>query len=147
MREHYHPMNVIIAVAGNAEHEQVVRLVEKYFQPTGFRVANGDQPMTDYKPSKAMIRRPIEQTHFMLGRRALSAVDPERYKLLLANTVLGSGMSSRLHQNIREKYGYCYHIQSFMEAFRDSGLFGIYAGTDREYLDHVRELVLLNCGA
>ena len=144
MRDHYHPMNVIIAVAGNAEHEQVVRLVEKYFKPLENEfVANGDQPMTDYKPTKSLIRRPIEQTHFMLGRRALSAVDSDRYKLLLANTVLGSGMSSRLHQNIREKYGYCYHIQSFMEAFRDSGLFGIYAGTDREYLDHVRELVLV----
>ena len=144
MREHYHPMNVIIAVAGNAEHEQVVRLVEKYFQPLENEfVANGDEPMMDYKPSKTLIRRPIEQTHFMMGRRALSAVDPDRYKLLLANTVLGSGMSSRLHQNIREKYGYCYHIQSFMEAFRDSGLFGIYAGTDMEYLDHVRELVLV----
>ncbi len=51
-------------------------------------------------------------------------------------------MSSRLHQNIREKYGYCYHIQSFMEAFRDSGIFGIYAGTDRDYIDHMRELIL-----
>ncbi len=69
-------------------------------------------------------------------------MDDDRYKLLLANTVLGSGMSSRLNQNIREKYGYCYHIQSFMEAFRDSGIFGIYAGTDRAYVDHMRELVL-----
>ncbi len=144
MKEHYHPMNVIISVAGNAEHDQVVSLVEKYFQPLDLDfMANGDQPMSPYNPSKSLIRRPIEQTHFMLGRRALSAVDPDRYKLLLANTVLGSGMSSRLHQNIREKFGYCYHIHSFMEAFRDSGLFGIYAGTDQEYLKDVRKLVLV----
>ncbi len=143
LREQYHPSNVIIAVAGNAEHDRVVALVEKYFQPLDSTfAANGDQPMTPYKASKAVLKRPIEQTHFMLGRRALSAIDDDRYKLLLANTVLGSGMSSRLHQNIREKYGYCYHIQSFMEAFRDSGMFGIYAGTDREYVDHMRELVL-----
>ncbi|MFO8028818.1 MAG: pitrilysin family protein [Cyclonatronaceae bacterium] len=143
MGEQYHPMNVIIAVAGNADHAQVVDLVEKYFQPLEIEfAANGDQPLTPYNATRTLISRPIEQTHFMLGRRAMSAVDPDRYKLLLANTVLGSGMSSRLHQNIREKHGYCYHIQSFMEAFLDSGLFGIYAGTDQEYLDHLRELVL-----
>lgn len=143
IKEHYHPNNVIITVAGNAEHDRVTALVEKYFQPLEYEFsANGDQPMTPYTASKKVLRRPIEQTHFMLGRRALSAVDTDRYKLLLANTVLGSGMSSRLHQNIREKYGYCYHIQSFMEAFRDSGMFGIYAGTDRGYVDHMRELVL-----
>jgi len=143
LKEQYHPSNVIIAVAGNADHERVVELVEQYFEsPEVQAQPNGDQPMTDYVPTKTVLKRPIEQTHFMLGRRALSAVDDDRYKLLLANTVLGSGMSSRLNQNIREKYGYCYHIQSFMEAFRDSGIFGIYAGTDREYVDHMRELVL-----
>lgn len=143
LRSHYHPANVIIAVAGNTDHDRVLALVEKYFQPVKNEVSsNGDQPIPPYKPSKSVLQKPIEQTHFMLGRRALSAVDEDRYKLLLANTVLGSGMSSRLHQNIREKYGYCYHVQSFMEAFRDSGLFGVYVGTDRDYVDHVRELVL-----
>ncbi len=143
LHQQYHPSNVIIAVAGNAEHDKVVDLVNKYFQPLESNGKhNGDQPITDYEPSKNVLTKPIEQTHFMLGRRAMSAVDPDRYKLLLANTVLGAGMSSRLHQNIREKYGYCYHIQSFMEAFRDSGIFGIYAGTDRDYIDHMRELIL-----
>lgn len=143
LNTHYHPSNVIIAVAGNTEHERVVELAGKYFQPPESEfTANGDQPMTPYEPSKTVLTRPIEQTHYLLGRRALSATDADRYKLLLANTVLGSGMSSRLNQNIREKYGYCYHIQSFMEAFRDSGLFGIYAGTDRNYVDHMRDLIL-----
>lgn len=143
LHQQYHPSNVIIAVAGNAEHDKVVDLVNKYFQPLESHGRdNGDQPLTDYEPTKNVLTKPIEQTHFMLGRRAMSAVDPDRYKLLLANTVLGAGMSSRLHQNIREKYGYCYHIQSFMEAFRDSGIFGIYAGTDRDYIDHMRELIL-----
>lgn len=143
IHSHYHPLNVIISVAGNADHDKVVSLVQNYFQPSDRAcLVNDDSVITPYNASKAVLTRPIEQTHFMLGRRSLSAMDPDRYKLLLANTVLGSGMSSRLHQNIREKYGYCYHIQSFMEAFRDSGLFGIYAGTDGNYVDHVRELVL-----
>ncbi|MDI6400906.1 pitrilysin family protein [Balneolaceae bacterium ANBcel3] len=143
IEQQYHPSNVIIAVTGNAGHEEVLALVEKYFQPVDrpYQI-NGDVPVTEYNPTKVVLKKPIEQTHFILGNRCLSAMDPNRFKLLLANTVLGSGMSSRLHQNIREKYGYCYHIQSFMEAFRDSGIFGIYAGTDRQYVDHMRELIL-----
>jgi predicted Zn-dependent peptidase len=50
-------------------------------------------------------------------------------------------MSSRLHQNIREKYGYCYSIGTFNQSYIDSGLFGVYIGTDRSYVDHVRELI------
>lgn len=143
MTEQYHPKNIIISVAGNAEHEQVVALVQKYFQPVDRPyMANGDQPLTEYTPAKLRLTRPIEQTHLIMGRRALSSTHPDRYLLLLANTVLGAGMSSRLHQNIREKHGYCYSINSFMESFSDSGLFGIYAGTDKEYVSHVRSLVL-----
>ncbi len=143
MKEHYQPANIIIAVAGNAEHEKVLALVNKYFQPLeSVRREPLDLPLTPYESSRVSLSRPIEQTHLIVGRRAISATDPDRFKLLLANTVLGSGMSSRLHQNIREKYGYCYHVNSFMESFRDIGLFGIYAGTDRNYVRHVRELIL-----
>uniref|UniRef100_UPI00356344B7 M16 family metallopeptidase n=1 Tax=Fodinibius sp. TaxID=1872440 RepID=UPI00356344B7 len=51
------------------------------------------------------------------------------------------GMSSRLHQNVREKYGYCYTITSFNQSYKDTGLYGIYVGTDEAYVDHVRELI------
>jgi predicted Zn-dependent peptidase len=65
----------------------------------------------------------------------------DKFRLLLANTVLGGGMSSRLHQNVREKYGYCYTITSFNQSYSDTGLYGIYVGTDKDYVDHVRELI------
>src|SRR5699024_11962939 len=72
-------------------------------------------------------------------RRVLFRSD--KFKLLLANTVLGSGMSSRLHKNVREKYCYSYTITYFNKSYQDTGLYGVYAGTDREYVDHLRELV------
>src|SRR5690606_547848 len=68
---------------------------------------------------------------------------PLRYQHLILNTVLSGGMSARLHQNIREKYGYCYSVSSFIQSFKDTGMFGVYVGTDREYLDHVRDLILV----
>jgi predicted Zn-dependent peptidase len=51
-------------------------------------------------------------------------------------------MSSRLHQNVREKFGYCYSIHTMLQSYLKAGIFGVYVGTDEDYLDHVRELVI-----
>ncbi|MEX2402852.1 MAG: pitrilysin family protein [Balneolales bacterium] len=140
----YSPENIIVSVAGNTQHEKVTELVQGYFNDdakTTPTVPSGNNGLTPYKTSNKVLKKQIEQTHYILGKRALSSQDPDRYKLLIANTILGGGMSSRLHQNVREKYGYCYSIQSFNQSFKDSGMFGIYTGTDKQYVDHVKELV------
>lgn len=138
----YQPWNILVAVAGNIKHKQVVDLVHKYFGDIDAQSkANPLQEMSLYKPHKEVITKPIEQTHMIIGRRGLSFDHQNKYLLLLANTVLGGGMSSRLHQNVREKYGYCYSIGTFNQSYIDSGLFGVYIGTDRDYVDHVRELI------
>ncbi|MEX0772034.1 MAG: pitrilysin family protein [Balneolales bacterium] len=140
----YSPENIIVSVAGNTQHEKVTELVQGYFNDdakTTPTVPSGNNGLTPYMTSNKVLKKQIEQTHYILGKRALSSQDPDRYKLLIANTILGGGMSSRLHQNVREKYGYCYSIQSFNQSFKDSGMFGIYTGTDKQYVDHVKELV------
>jgi predicted Zn-dependent peptidase len=142
MAERYRPDNLLVAVAGHVDHEEVIRLVQEKLalsktEPT----ANEEQPLTPYTPHQQEVTKAIEQTHMVMGRRALNYDHPDKYLLLLANTILGGGMSSRLHQNIREKYGYCYAIGTFNQSYTDSGLFGIYVGTDRSYVDHVRELI------
>ncbi|HEX6982171.1 MAG TPA: pitrilysin family protein [Balneolaceae bacterium] len=142
MEDRYQPSNLLISVAGNVDHEKVVTLVSDVFSevvpkdPVERRVS-----MTDYEVGQVELSKAIEQTHFIMGRRGLDYNHDDKYLLLLANTVLGGGMSSRLHQNVREKYGYCYTISSFNQSYHDSGLYGIYVGTDREYVAHVRELV------
>lgn len=142
MNEFYQPWNLTIALAGKANHEKVVELVSKIFSKN----ADADHkavssPLTPYTPFSLKLNKDIEQTYYVLGKRSLSISDDDRYKLLLANTVLGAGMSSRLHQNVREKHGYCYAISTINQAYEDTGIFGVYAGTDKEYVDHLRELV------
>jgi predicted Zn-dependent peptidase len=138
----YRPDNLLLAVAGNTDHDEVVRLAGEMLDiQTEKTTENPKQPLTPYEVSKKVITKQIEQTHMILGRRSLDYDHPEKYILLLANTILGGGMSSRLHQNIREKYGYCYSIGSFNQTYMDSGLFGVYIGTDQEYVDHVRSLI------
>jgi len=58
------------------------------------------------------------------------------------NTALGGGMSSRLFQEVREKRGRVYSIYSFISSFIDSGYFGVYAGTNPEWVDEVLEVTV-----
>lgn len=142
MDDRYQPSNLLVAVAGNVDHDKVVELVSDYFSEVEPKETTGyTQPLPEYEVDKVAFTKPIEQTHLITGRRGLDYNHDDKYRLLLANTVLGGGMSSRLHQNVREKYGYCYSITSFNQSYQDTGLYGIYVGTDKDYVDHVRELI------
>lgn len=142
MSDRYQPSNLLVAVAGNVDHERVVKLVAEVFADIQSEpLKELDQSLTDYKTKNIRLTKPIEQTHFMMGRRGLDYDHEDKYQLLLANTVLGGGMSSRLHQNVREEYGYCYTITSFNQSYKDTGMYGIYVGTDEDYVDHVRDLI------
>jgi predicted Zn-dependent peptidase len=142
MEERYQPDNLLVSVAGNVDHNRVVELVSSYFSGVDPKETVDKNPeIPSYQPDKIEFRKPIEQTHLISGRRGLHYNHDDKYRLLLANTVLGGGMSSRLHQNVREKYGYCYNITSFNQSYQDTGLYGIYVGTDKDYVDHVRELI------
>jgi predicted Zn-dependent peptidase len=142
MDNRYRPDNMLIAVAGHVDHDEVISLIQeklelKNSEPT----VDEEQPLTSYDKFQIEESRVIEQTHMVMGRRALNYDHPDKYLLLLANTVLGGGMSSRLHQNIREKYGYCYAIGTFNQSYTDTGMFGVYIGTDKNYVSHVRDLI------
>lgn len=142
MAERYQPETIIITVAGNASHSKVLNLAKHFFKEKKAKeVKEIKSVLSPYKTQKRILTKQIEQTHYIMGKRSLSSIDEDRYKLLLIQAVLSGGMSSRLHQNIREKYGYCYSINSFIQSFGDTGLFGVYVGTDKEYLDHVKDLI------
>ena len=143
MADRYVPGNMLVSVAGNVEHDKAVELVSDYLGRMPDKPVNGTpQPLNGFKPERLELTKSIEQTHYILGRRGLNFDHDDKYLLLLANTVLGGGMSSRLHQNVREKYGYCYSIQTFNQSYTDAGMWGVYVGTDKEYVEHVHELVV-----
>ena len=85
--------------------------------------------------------RDIGQTHFCLGTTSWSYVHPRQYDLLVANTVLGGGMTSRLFQEIREKRGLAYSVYSYVETLEDTGLFGTYMACERSRLKAATEVI------
>jgi predicted Zn-dependent peptidase len=126
---HYQPPNVVVAAAGNLEHDRVRDLVAARLPATsGTRPPRTDTSFT--RPERVTgLRRPTEQAHLVLGMRAFGWDDPDRYALSVLNQALGGGMSSRLFQEVRERRGLAYSVYSYRAAFRAGGAFGVYAGT------------------
>ncbi len=141
-RAEYCPERITIAAAGHLRHEELVELL-------GTRFLDFRQPLpgrVDERPALAttvdLIERPLEQVHFVLGGQGLEQAAPERYVLFLLNTIFGGSMSSRLFQRVREREGLVYSIHSGNAAFRDSGLFYVYAGTEPAHFRRVTDLTL-----
>jgi predicted Zn-dependent peptidase len=143
MSDAYRGPEIIVSAAGFLDHEYLVSQVETWLSNSlnTERAVKSQVPLKKESPFHLRKSRDIEQTHFLYGKRGISVDHPERFRLLLLNTILSGGMSSRLHQNIREKYGYCYAIYSYVQAFEDSGMFCVYTGTDQGYVGHVKELI------
>ena len=136
--QHYRPSNVVVAAAGNLEHDGVVELVERGL--AGVPGVTGDRPARAehaFAPARALevLRRPTEQAHLAIGLRSFSRDDPDRFALTVLNQVLGGGMSSRLFQEVREKRGLAYSVYAYRSAYEETGAMAVYAGTTPTRVD------------
>jgi predicted Zn-dependent peptidase len=129
----YAPNNIIITAAGNITHQKMLDLVAPRFS-NGKPSTNGQAiaPPAPRAELGSRSKRELEQVHICIGVPACSMTDPRRYAVSVLNNLLGSGMSSRLFQNIREKQGLAYAIFSDTNHYRDAGMLTIYAGTGLE---------------
>ncbi|GAA1943366.1 pitrilysin family protein [Amycolatopsis minnesotensis] len=141
-RTRYTQPRMVLAVAGNVEHAQVLRLVRKAL---GARLSGVDTPVPP-RAGKARLTGDgklvlhtddTEQAHVMLGMRALSRHDPRRYTLSVLNAALGGGMSSRLFQEVRERRGLAYQVYSSVASYADVGHLSVYAGCQPDRLGEV----------
>jgi len=128
----YHPRNLVVSVAGDINHREVVRQCEEHFQITRKKPAAryAAPSIRQRKPETCFVEKPTEQTHFVIGLRGYSRVHPDRYKLALMNVLLGANMSSRLFDEVREKRGLAYEIKSGLNFFEDAGSLSISAGVE-----------------
>ena len=140
--QNYSADKMVVAAAGMIDHERLLDLVWQKLadRPTGDGKEN-TQTMAPLSAQRFESRKTILQSHIMIGRRIFARNDPRRYSLAILNVVLSGGMSSRLFQNIREKYGFVYAIFAFSELFLSQGMFGIYAGVDTAHLEEVAALI------
>jgi len=144
VRSGYRPERIVIAAAGNIQHDAFVALWQDAFAalpaaaPTTGGARQVPQPVA---PVRKVYSRSFEQLHLVLGTYGLSVASPDRYTLYLLNVLLGGNMSSRLFQEIRENRGLAYSVSSDVSAYTDSGTLDISLGIEAGTANQVLELV------
>lgn len=151
--KYYVPSNVVISIAGNFNERELTKLVRTKFSFEQRRINRS------YWPSKVkiftngtrvgkreIINKNISQAHVCIGNPInISYLNNKKFDFLALNMILGGGMSSRLFQRVREKYGLAYSIYSFADFMYDTGVFGIYLATDKKNLEKSIAIVKSEC--
>jgi predicted Zn-dependent peptidase len=138
-RSMYVPGNVVVAAAGNLDHNELLRLLERAEKKVRDAPAKGRRvrpPLVkEPPPSLRFVRKDTEQYHVCLAAPGIARSDRRRFAASLLDAVLGGSASSRLFQEIREKRGMAYAVYSFASQYTDTGQIGLYVGTREENLD------------
>lgn len=129
LARNYRGPDMVVAATGAVEHAAVVAEAERRFAQ--FNGPAAPSPQAARFDGRARLEaRDLEQVHIALALEGLGHRDPDLFNLQVFAIILGGGMSSRLFQEVREKRGLCYTISAFHAPYLDTGMFGIYAGTD-----------------
>lgn len=138
----YRPDRIVIAAAGDVDHGRLVDEIASRFGGLAGHAPLEDSEQPILQSGVTVHRRRLEQVQLCLATRGVSVTDPDRDAAVVLNSTLGDSPSSRLFQEIRERRGRAYSIDSFLCSYRDTGYFGIAAGTRPQWVPEVVEIVV-----
>lgn len=144
MATNYAPSRMVISVVGDVDFKRLVRMCERYFgayesHPTA--IDRNRKPV--FKSFERHIHRRTHQAHLLIGCEAPDIYHTDKTAFTLLNNILGGpAMNSRLNVAIRERYGFCYNIESQYVPFSDTGLFYVYAGVDMDAQEKARRMIV-----
>ena len=135
----YTPENIVIAAAGQVEHEQLVQLIADRLEGVASGGGRACPPPVQAAPhvveaTRRFEAKETEQFHVCVGGGGLSRHDERRFALRVLDTIFGGTSSSRLFQQVREQRGLAYSVYSFNSSYQDAGQIGLYVGTRPENL-------------
>ncbi len=149
-RRAYVAGNVVLAAAGNLQHKQLLRLLERAarqrVEPPARRTRVRSALVREPGPGIRFLEKDTEQFHVCVGAPGISRSDRRRFAASLLDAILGGSASSRLFQEIREKRGMAYTVYSFGSQYTDTGLVGVYVGTREENLEACLTIVAEQIG-
>ena len=143
IKENYKTNEIVIAVFGNYSFNKLIKVGSKHFEsvPANFSDKKRFAPVSN-PLQHLLVNKQIMQAHCMLGTQAYSLHHPYKAGLLLLNNMLGgTGMSSILNLQLREKYGIAYTIETNYSPLSDTGIFALYFGTDKEKVEKATNLI------
>lgn len=139
----YGAQNIVISVAGNTEHDVVAGLVEMHFADGRRPQPPAVRPALEAQAGRIVAEsRPVSQANLALGMPSLSRMDPDRFILMVLNTLLGRGMSSRLFKEVREERGLAYSVGSYASRHSDTGAFVVNAGVAPDKLNEAIRVIV-----
>jgi predicted Zn-dependent peptidase len=140
----YVPANTVVSVAGNVSHEEAVALARRHFKDRPAKPFPSFRPIDSDLPAQrvAVEARPISQANLAMALPAFARKDPDRYALMIFNSLLGRGMSSRLFKEVRERRGLAYSVGSAVSRYFDTGLLVINAGVAPQNLQEAARLIV-----
>jgi predicted Zn-dependent peptidase len=136
-RERYSGKNLIVSAAGNVDHTELVDSVRKLLGNKPKRKLKFDRTRPKHRKFRAVIEKPVEQLHLLLGMPCTSFKDRQRFEAFIINAMLGGGMTSKLYQSVREKKGLVYSVYSSLNTFDDFGVINIYASCEKDNMKAV----------
>ncbi len=123
----FHSRRIVVAAAGNVDHDPFVDLLAPSLENLNHQGPSIRRQQPTPNRHRVVFNKDLEQVHLCLGFRGCSHKDPDRFPCHVLNVILGSSMSSRLFQEVREKRGLAYSVYSFVNAHEDTGVMGVYA--------------------
>ena len=144
IQDNYHTDKIVIAVLGNYPLSKLIKIGSKHYADIPANLHTQTRIAPDKVPAIIQtFQKPIQQAHAMMGIQAYSLHHPYKTGLLLLNNLIGgTGMSSILNLQIREKYGIAYTIETGYSPLSDTGIFTLYFGTDKEKVSKACSLIL-----
>ncbi len=128
--------NTFVVVAGNINEEEAAKKVSNAFKDVRKKETRGRPKLVENQttPAVSALFKKTDQTHFILGNRAFGVQDPRRVSAWVLSHILGGSMASRLFEELREKHGLAYAVQTSFEGYTTYGSFSTYAGVEHENL-------------
>ncbi len=136
--------NVVIGVAGKIDPKKVKKEIEKLFAHirTGKRPAFKKIKEAQVGPAITVHAKKTDQTHMIVGVRAYDMHHKDRFALAVLSNILGSGMSSRLFIEVRERRGLAYSVHTSIDTYHDAGYLSTQCGVEHENLEKTIEVII-----
>ncbi len=142
VKKHYHAGNIVVSSAGNIETDYMKSLLDESLGQLENENNSKDIKRPRFHNGIKVIEKDHAEVHICMGVEGIEQSSEKRYAMLLINSIVGSGVSSRLFQKIREERGLAYNVYSFVSSYLDTGVFGVYVGTSPQSYQEVIDLVV-----
>lgn len=144
LQNNYHTNQMVFSCIGDYDFKKVSRLAAKYLGNIQPNLSSKKRIWTNnYSPMLRKVKKNTHQAHCIIGNIAYDIKHKNRLGLVLLNNLIGGpGMNSKMNIALREKSGYAYNTESFYSSYTETGLFGVYFGTEKEYLFKCIDLAL-----